>query len=118
MENFDRRHYERLSILGAKVLYKRKNGQFGLMPVKDLTLNSICFRIEHPLRMGEYLKLFIIIPNQEAIKIRGMVTRLAIPTYAVVQFFAFGADERYNSMDSYQQLKELMDEYLHQIQTT
>jgi len=109
---FERRHFERISILGAKVFYKRKNGQAGLMPMNNLTLNSVCFKIKHHLKLGEYIKLDIIVPNKEVISVKGIVTRFEIPTYAVVQFFAFGTDERYNSMKSYDQLKKLLNEYL------
>lgn len=108
----ERRHFERLSILGAKVLYKRKNGQVALMPINDLTLSSICFRIKHPLKLGEHIELDIIIPNKETISVKGIVSRIEIPTYAVAQFFAFGSDERYNSMSSYDQLKKIINEYL------
>ena len=108
----ERRHFERLYILGAKVLYKRKNGQAALMPINDLTLSSVSFRMKHPLKLGEHIELDIIVPDKEVINVKGIVTRLEIPTYAVAQFFAFGTDERYNSMDSYDQLKKIMNENL------
>jgi hypothetical protein len=108
----ERRHFERLSILGAKVLYKRNNGHVALVPINDLTLRSMCFKIKHPLKLGEHIELDIIIPDKAAINVKGIVTRLEIPAYAVAQFYAFGTDERYNSMDSYDQLKKIMDEYL------
>ena len=38
------------------------------------------------------------------------------PAYAVVQFLLFGSDERYNSMHSYEQLKELSEEYLQSVE--
>ena len=82
------------------------------MPLNDLTLSSACFKIKHPLKLGEYIELEIIVPNKEIISVKGIVSRLEIPTYAVAQFFAFGTDERYNSMNSYDQLKKIMNEYL------
>ena len=112
MNIIERRHFERLSILGAKVLYKRKNEQVALVQINDLTLSSICFRIKHPLKLGEYIELDIIIPNKETISVKGIISRLEIPTCAVAQFFAFSSDERYNSLDSYYQLKNIINEYL------
>lgn len=116
MDGIERRHSVRLSFLGAQVIYKRKNGQCGCVPLKDLTKSSASFSIEHYLQFGEVVELEIKIPDNEIITIKGIITRLSDPSledtrYAVVQFLAFGTDERYNSMECYQQLGELTEKY-------
>lgn len=117
MEGFDRRHADRLRIIGAQISYKRKNGQKFLVPLKDLTKSSACFSIENALEIGELVDIEIIIPSKDEIHVKGMITRLSDPleennSYAVVQFFAFGTDERYNSLKSYDQLTKVMTEFL------
>ena len=117
MEDFDRRHTERLVINDAKILYNRKNGQNILAPLKDLTKSSVSFYIKHPLKIGEYLEMKIVIAHEEIINIKGLVTRISNPVevknkYAVVQFFAFGTDDRYNSLNSYEQLAKVLNELL------
>ena len=118
MKDFDRRHAYRIAIPEAMVRYKRKSGQNGEMPLIDLTKSSACFRIEHELKFGEMLELEIIIPNKDPINLKSIVIRVSNPvseivSYAVVQFLAFGSDERYNSLQAYEQLTQLLNEYAH-----
>jgi hypothetical protein len=118
MKDFDRRHAHRISIPEAMIRYTRKNGQSGEMPLIDLTKSSACFIIEHELKFGEMLELEIIIPNKDQINLKSIVIRISDPaeelvSYAVVQFLAFGTDERYNSLHAYEQLTQLLNEYVH-----
>jgi hypothetical protein len=117
MDGIERRHTDRLKILGANVVYTLKNGQFGLKPLIDITRSSACLEVDHPINKGEFIELEVIIPGRTKIFIKGTVTRLSDPiserpAYIVVQFLPFGTDERYNSMECYQQLIDMIEQYL------
>lgn len=117
MDGFDRRHRDRLKILGAEVIYTLKNGQFAIMPLLDLTRNSARFEVEHSISNKDFIKLEIMVKGKDKIHVKGNVIRLSDPvsedsSYIVVQFLPFGTDERYNSMESYDLLGELIEENL------
>jgi hypothetical protein len=117
MDGFDRRHRDRLKILGAEVIYSLKNGQFAIKPLLDLTRNSARFEVEHSIQNKDFIKLEIMVKGKEKIHVKGNVIRLSDPvsedsSYIVVQFLPFGTDERYNSMESYDLLGELIEENL------
>ena len=117
MDGFDRRHRDRLKILGAEVIYTLKNGQFAIKPLMDLTRSSARFEVEHSIQNKDFIKLEIVVPGKDKIPVKGTVIRLSDPVsedpaYIVVQFLPFGTDERYNSMESYDLLGELIEEHL------
>lgn len=117
MDGFDRRHRDRLKILGAEVIYTLKNGQFAIKPLIDLTRSSARFEVEHSIQNKDFIKLEIIIPGKDKIPVKGTVIRLSDPvsedpSYVVIQFLPFGTDERYNSMESYDLLGALIEEIL------
>jgi hypothetical protein len=93
------------------------NGQFNLKPLNDITKSSARFEVDHPMKKGEFIELEIIIPGRKKIHVKATVIRSSIPTtehppYVVVQFLPFGSDKRYNSMECYKQLSELIEQYL------
>jgi hypothetical protein len=117
MKNIDRRHAVRLKIEGAEVFYKLQSGQTSFKPLKDITKNSARFEVEHTLNQGTFVELELIIPGRENIPVKGNVIRISDPgmentSYAVVLFVPFGTDERYNSMQCYEQLSNLVEERL------
>jgi hypothetical protein len=117
MNGIERRHADRLQIIGANVIYTLNNGQFGLQPLNDLTMSSARFEIDHIMKDEDIIELELIIPGEDKVYVKGKVIRLSNPAfehppYVVIQFLPFGTDERYNSMQSYEQLKNLIDKYL------
>ena len=76
MDGFDRRHRDRLKILGAEVIYTLKNGQFAIKPLMDLTRNSARFEVEHSIQNKDFIKLEIVVPGKDKIPVKGTVIRL------------------------------------------
>jgi hypothetical protein len=112
---FERRHSDRLEIPKAKVVYKTDDGITFNTTLKDMTISSIRFESNNYHNVGEFIEMEIIIPGKEKIQVKGKVIRVS-NYYITVQFLLFGSDERYNSMNSYEQLKELSEEYLQTVE--
>ena len=117
MNGIERRYLDRFYIPGAEIRYLCKDGRSGRVPLADFTKISARFCAEHKLREGDALDLELLIPEKEAIVIKGIVILITEPDsnhsiYYVTQFLPFGSDERYNSMESHKQLTEVTREYL------
>ena len=108
---FKRRHSDRFKIPGAQVLYKLENDVSAQTTLINMTKNSVCFEVEHPIKIGYIIELEIIIPEKDIINVKGNIVWTST-SYAVVQFLAFGTDERCNSMHCLKQLNQLAEEYL------
>ena len=122
MHNFDRRNRDRLNVKGAEVIYTLNSGQFAIKPLLDFTRCTARFEVDHSIQLKEFIKLEIIFPGKEKILVKGTVIRISdpvteYPTYIVVEFLPFGTDARYNSMESYQQLSEVIEENLIKVST-
>jgi hypothetical protein len=121
MYQIERRHLDRFKIPGAEVSYKLPNGSSSCVKLVDITRSGIRFETKNGVNIGEIIELEIIVPRKDKIIIKGHVVWTSNPDsknlpYAVVQFLVFGSDERYNSMQSYEQLKELSEEYLQTVE--
>ena len=117
MYQIERRHLDRFKIPGAEVSYKLPDGSSSRAKFIDITRSGVRFEINNPVIIGKIIELELIIPQKDKIFIKGHVVWTSKPdsgnpAYAVVQFLVFGSDVRYNSMQSYEQLKELSEEYL------
>jgi len=115
----DRRATYRFKISGAQVEYKIKRGGSARVPLIDMSRNSVRFQVKHDVHPGYIVELYIIIPGKNKIAVRGdiiSVTNTKAPHYAVVQFFPFGTDKRYNSLQCWEQLKNVEQEYLYKIE--
>jgi len=115
MYQIERRKTDRFIIPGAKVLYYTPNGSSNLVSLTDISINSIRFELTTDLKILDMLDFELIIPSKEKILLKGNITGLMIndpeyPDSAVIQFEPFGSDDRYNSIHSYNQLKELIKE--------
>jgi hypothetical protein len=110
----ERRHADRFEIPGAQVEY-RLNGSFSSkMPLKDITNGGARFAIQHRFTRGDEVELEIQIPMKDQISVKGFIV-WATEADAAVQFLPFGTDDRYNSFESYEQIKTLMRECVNQI---
>ncbi len=121
MYQIERRHLDRFKIPGAEVSYKLPDGSSSRVKLIDITRSGIRFEINNPVIIGEIIELEIIVPRKDKIFIKGHVVWTSKPNsenpaYAVVQFLPFGSDERYNSMQSYEQHKELSEVYLQSVE--
>jgi len=103
----ERRHSDRFEIPGAMVQYQMNGEIKTQMPLKDITNGGVRFGVSHDLHKGDYLELEIELPRNERISVKGNVV-WATKADAAVQFLPFGTDEKYNSFESYQQIKNLM----------
>jgi hypothetical protein len=121
MYQIERRHLDRFKIPGAEISYKLPDGSTSRVKLVDITRSGVRFEINNPVIVGEIIELEIIVPKKDIIFIKGHVVWTSkpdseSPVYAVVQFLIFGSDERFNSMHSYEQLKELSEEYLQTVE--
>lgn len=105
----ERRHSDRFEIPGAMVQYQMNGEIKTQLPLKDITNGGVRFNISHNLQKGDFLELEIEIFENEKIIVKGNVV-WATKDDAAVQFLPFGTDERYNSFESYQQIKNLMSD--------
>lgn len=121
MYNVERRYLDRISIPVAKVEYLLENGNSAKVKLIDMTKISVRFKIKHEFEEGGFVELKILIKDKDPIEVKGNViwtkeennnTKFA---QAVVQFYPFGTDKRYNSMKSYEQLADLEREYSEEI---
>jgi len=119
----DRRYLDRFKIPGAKVIYKQREGFQGAKsvsartPLIDLTHISCRFEVNHTLQPGAIVDLQILVSGKRKIKVVGYIVwaseaQLGRPSMAVVQFYSFGTDRRYNTLHSLKQLKKLSAQYL------
>jgi len=118
MANYDRRYLDRLEIPGAKVEYILQNGRTARTGLINLTKISVRFYIIHKFIAGELVNLSIKVKNRKTINVKGNVVwsqKAKENEYkkanAVVQLLPFGTDERYNSIESYELLTQLEEEY-------
>jgi len=121
MYQIERRHLDRFKIPGAEISYILPDGSLSRATLVDITRSSVRFEVKNDIKIDEIIELEIIIPRKEKIVIKGHVVWTSKsgsenPAYVVVQFLPFGSDERYNSMHTYEQLKELSAEYLQSIE--
>ncbi len=121
MYQIERRHLDRFKIPGAEISYKLPDGSWSRVNLVDITRSGVRFENKNTINIGEIIELEIIVPRKNKIFIKGHVVWTSnpdskSPAYAVVQFLVFGSDERYNSMRSYEQLKELSEEYLQSVE--
>ena len=113
---YERRYLDRFEIPGAKIKYKLQNGISATLELIDITKISVRFFVKHKISAGEYIELDILVKGKEKISIKGHVVWTLendnnIKSSAVVQFLPFGTDERINSIENYEQLAQLVEEY-------
>jgi len=119
MVKYDRRYLDRLEIPGAKVEYTCENGRTANTGLINLTKISVRFYINHKLKIDELVDLSIQVKDKEIINVKGNViwTQSAKDNEfkkanAVIQFLPFGTDDRYNTLQSYELLAQLEEEYI------
>jgi len=112
----ERRYLDRFEIPDAKIQYKLQNGNSAKVKLIDITKISVRFYIKHKMSAGEYIELDILEKRKEKISVKGHVVWIFEndknnKSSAVAQFLPFGTDEKINSMETYEQLAQLVEEY-------
>jgi hypothetical protein len=120
MHGIERRYLDRFEIPDAEVVYHSEERSGIRCSLADITKISVKFEVSQLFNPGDLLQLEIIVPNREKIFVKGHIVRTinpanGQPAYAAVQFLPFGSDERYNSMQSYEQLDALTVEYTQKV---
>jgi len=116
---FERRQIERFKIPRMRIKYIYKEKKY-FDRIVNFSRSSVCFESKQPLDIESPITLSVN-HNKKNIKLKGNVIRVSnskpgdYPYHIVIQFLAFGSDKRYNSMDSYTQLKRLEAEYIENI---
>ena len=118
----DRRTIERFAIPNSWVIYQKNKYYYCFGKLLNISRSAVCFEIDDkPLSVDSEIELTLIFPNEEQLNIKGIVIRETESMYlgfkyAVVQFMPYGLDEkRYNSMDTYQRIKELEIRFINKI---
>lgn len=117
---FDRRHTDRFTINGGKIHFESRNGDFVSAQMIDLTQSSVRFEIKEAMIIGDWIEVEIDIPGFHIVSIKGKVVwtsdiLLDKPAFAVVQFLPFGTDLKYNSMNTREQIRIIIDKYCHRV---
>ena len=114
----NRRYLERITIDGAKITYRmdRVSRYSGPVPLSDLTWSSLRFEADPSLQTGEIIELQIFIPGEDKIRVRGHLiwTSRSDETgrnFAVVQLLPFGPGREYNSMNTRDTLKRIINQF-------
>ena len=110
----ERRHADRFEIPGARVEYRLNGSISSKMPLRDITNGGARFAVQHRFTRGDEVKLEIRIPSRDQISLKGFIV-WATDIDAAVQFLPFGTDDRYNSFESYEKIKALMNECINQV---
>jgi len=118
----DRRFLERISIDGAKIVYRIENDKRFLrrfsnpVPLSDLTWSSLRFEADPSLAAGELIDLQILIPGEEKINVKGHLiwnsrSDKSDRNYVVVQLLPFGPGRNYNSILTRELLKKIINRF-------
>jgi len=118
---FERRHADRFLVPGATLRVFQNGDVSENFSVKDMTKSSVRFEIKASIIKGEEIKVELNIPEMEPFTLKGHVVWAVDPNLqdkasAVIQFLPFGTDERYNSIECYEQLSRVVDKYSISIQ--
>jgi len=113
---FERRHADRFLVPGATLRVFQNGDVSENFSIKDMTKSSVRFEITHSIIKGEEVKVELTIPEMEPLTLKGHVIWAVDPNQqdqasAVVQFLPFGTDERYNSIECYEHLSQIVDKY-------
>ena len=116
---YDRRYNERYPLPGATVKYQIDVDKAAEKPVKDITHGGVCFEFSHSTEVGSELEIEIAIPGKGTLVLKGNIVWTAVENtkktgYAAMQFLPFGTDNRYNSMENHDKLRELILECIEQ----
>jgi hypothetical protein len=118
----DRRFLERISINGAKIVYRLENEKRFLrrfsdpVPLSDLTWSSLRFEADSSLAAGELIDLQILIPGEEKISVKGHLiwnsrSDKSERNYVVVQLLPFGPGRNYNPIPTREILKRIINRF-------
>ena len=119
MENFrERRNLKRFTIPDAVVKYKQEKGFQGSMDVSgegklmNMTVHATRFETQHVLTPGAVAILDLNIKGKDTIHVVGNVLWVSAAednssANAMVQFFPFGTEHGYNTIESKLQLEQL-----------
>ena len=116
------RYIERFVIPNAQVFYKQqKNSKSsekcsGIVPLIDLTYDSLRFETRDILKVGDTIDIDILIPGEEKLAMRGHVVWISRQKenkhyYIVVQFLPFAGRKPYNSFQSRKKLEQIFHKY-------
>ena len=113
---YERRHADRFAIPGAKMRIHQNGATSELLHVEDMTKSSIRFQIGRSVNQGQEIEIELNIPEMDPLVIKGHVIWAIDPqgeekSIAVIQFLPFGTDERYNSIQTYEQLCTITEKY-------
>jgi len=123
MENFkERRSLKRFTIPDAMVKYKQEKGFQDSMVVSgegklmNMTINAVRFETQHVLIPGAIAILELKIIDKESIHVLGNILWVSgaeesTSANAMVQFFPFGTEHGYNTIESKLQLELLNKEF-------
>ena len=109
------RQIDRFKITGAEVLYHTSENLAKRVPLIDISINTVRFKLSDDFNKREILDMELIIPPKEKIFLKGKAVRISMnnpkdPDSIAVQFSPFGSDKRYNSLNSFKRLNQLIIE--------
>jgi hypothetical protein len=113
---FERRHADRFAIPGAQMRILRNGMTSEVLQVEDMTKSSIRFQIERSVMPGQEIEIELKVPDMDPLILKGHVIWAIDPqgeekAKAVIQFLPFGTDERYNTIQTYEQLCVITEKY-------
>ncbi len=118
----DRRFYERISISGAEVFYRKRrrlywfNGYNGPVTLKDITKSGICFELVKLLDRGVPLTINVAVPGEEVLSVKGNIVWASYNNfekraYAGIRFNLFGKGRQHNSFRTYERLEHITRQF-------
>jgi hypothetical protein len=118
----EKRAFDRISIPGAIVTYRKQNKLGFLesfsrpMPLFNLTKSGVCFAADKQLDKGEPLCIDIKIPGEEKLRLYGKIRWINNDSpvrecLIGAQFTAFGKGSDYNSLKSLDRLRLMQKKY-------
>jgi hypothetical protein len=118
MVKYERRYLDRIKIPGAKIEYDLTNGNTVKTDLIDLTKISVRFYTKNKLNPGDSLQLSILVKDYPKISVKGHIVwsdtsseNIKKRSTAVVQFLPFGTYGQYNSLESYEILAKLENDF-------
>jgi hypothetical protein len=123
MENIrERRNFKRFAIPNATVKYNQEEGFHeskavsGMGKLMNISVNAVRFETQHVLVPGAVTILELNVKGKEPIHILGNILWVSgydnsTSTNAIVQFFPFGIEHGYNTIESKLQLELLNKEF-------
>jgi Tfp pilus assembly protein PilZ len=117
MNATERRHDDRIVIPGVKVNYRLENGATGSSTLKNLTKTSACIQLTHKVLTGQPIEIDLIIPEEAVISVKAKIVWVLSRggqeegSTIGIQFKPFGAENKFNSLETEKHLEKIIEEY-------